>query len=131
MSKVEETAVPKQRTRNRHDEYGISHARVLLITTFVAFGDFLFGYDCIIGGQLVEIKKFAEDFGNEQINGEMGFSAAMRGAFVSTMTLGTFLGALSAPLLCDRFGRKMGTIYTCVIFSVGITCQTAASHLTF
>lgn len=129
MPKVDDTVVSQEFTRDQHEEYKISYTRVLLITTFVAFGGFLFGYDCIIGGQLVEIKKFAEDFGTQRVNGEMGFSAEMRGAFVSTMAVGTFLGALCAPLLCDRFGRKKGIIYTCVIFSVGIICQTAASHL--
>lgn len=114
----------------RHSNHAVSNLRVFLITTFVSFGGFLFGYDCVIGGQLVEMAKFRQDFGSPQPpNGEYGFSHALRGSIVSILSAGTFLGALSSSLICDNFGRKRGLIITCGIFSIGVVFQTVAVNI--
>ena len=108
----------------------VSNFRVFLITTFVAFGGFLFGYDCVIGGGLVEVERFKADFGTPQPpDGKFGFSDALRGGMVSILSVGTFFGALSASQFCDRWGRKIGILITCAIFSVGIGFQTAATNI--
>jgi MFS transporter, SP family, sugar:H+ symporter len=106
---------------------GVSNARVFLLIAFVAFGGFLFGYDCIIGGQLLDMQSFARDFGTPQEpDGKPGFITAVRGLFISILSIGTFCGALTAPFICDNVGRRWGIIITCVIFSVGIAIQAGA-----
>jgi MFS family permease len=124
MSKIEPDMQPRA-----HRE--ISNFRVIMITAFVAFGGFLFGYDCVIGGGLPEVKQFALDFGTPQPpDGKYGFPAALKGGFVSILSVGTFMGALSASQFADRFGRRLGLMITCVIFGVGIAVQTWASTIT-
>jgi MFS transporter, SP family, sugar:H+ symporter len=100
--------------------------RVFLITAFVAFGGFLFGYECVIGGQLIQTPKFSRDYGTIQESGNYGFSPSLTGAFVSILSCGTFFGALSASQFCDRLGRKWGIIATCVVFSIGVVIQILA-----
>lgn len=108
----------------------ISNSRVFLIAAMVAFGGFLFGYDCIIGGPLTDTVQFQQDFGSPQDpDGKMGFTAALKGAIVCILSVGTFFGALFAPFLCDKWGRRMGIMITCGIFAVGILVQTVASHI--
>jgi MFS family permease len=98
--------------------------RVFLITAFVAFGGFLFGYECVIGGQLISTAKFRQDYGTIQPGTDKyGFSPALTGAFVSILSCGTFFGSLSASQFCDRLGRRWGIIVTCVIFSIGVIIQ--------
>lgn len=104
--------------------------RVFLITAFVAFGGFLFGYECVIGGQLITTAKFREDYGTLQPGTDKyGFNAALVGAFVSILSCGTFFGSLSASQFCDRLGRKWGIIVTCVIFSIGVIIQILAPSI--
>jgi len=108
----------------------ISNFRVFLITAFVAFGGFLFGYDCVIGGGLPEVHQFALDFGTPQSpDGKYGFPTALKGGFVSILSVGTFMGALSASQFADRWGRRLGLMATCVIFSIGIAVQTWAKSI--
>jgi MFS transporter, SP family, sugar:H+ symporter len=105
--------------------------RVFLIAAFVAFGGFLFGYDCIIGGELIDVARFTADFGTPQPpDDELGFPHAIRGLFVSIMSVGTFFGSLSASQFADRFGRKRGILMTCLIFCAGIILQSLAANLT-
>jgi MFS transporter, SP family, sugar:H+ symporter len=103
--------------------------RVYLICIFVAFGGFLFGYDCVIGGPMIDIPKFRLDFGTPQKDGQLGFTTNTRGGFVAVMSLGTFCGALCASQFADRLGRKKGLLATCLVFTVGIIFQIAASAI--
>jgi sugar porter (SP) family MFS transporter len=129
MSKSSETGVSHIEHDPRRDER-ISNSRVFLIAAMVAFGGFLFGYDCIIGGPLTDTNKFQEDFGTPQDpDGKLGFTAALKGAIVCILSVGTFFGALFAPFLCDKWGRRMGIMVTCFIFAIGILVQTFAGHI--
>jgi MFS family permease len=109
----------------------VSNFRIYLMTAFVAFGGFLFGYDCIIGGQMADIEKFRLDYGSPQDDdgGKYGFSSALRGAFISTMSLGTFFGALTSSFICDKWGRRIAILITCAIFSIGVLIQTLSPNL--
>ena len=130
MSKLAETTITETFDDNEVVAKAPSHLRVFMITLFVAFGGFLFGYDCIIGGQLLDVEKFRLDFGTPQEpTGELGWSDSLRGAFVSILSAGTFFGALTASQFADRLGRKYGLLLTCVIFSIGIAVQTWANKI--
>lgn len=104
-------------------------ARVYLICIFVAFGGFLFGYDCVIGGPMIDIERFKLDFGTLQKTGNLGFAEHVRGGFVAVMSLGTFCGALCASEFADRLGRKKGLIATCGVFTIGIIFQIVATGI--
>lgn len=115
---------------NNNGQNELKHkARVYLICMFVAFGGFLFGYDCVIGGPMIDIPRFQLDFGTLQDTGSYGFDTHTRGGFVAVMSLGTFCGALLASQFADRLGRKWGLITTCGIFTVGIVFQILASSM--
>jgi len=128
MSKVEhdiESPPPPPPPPLPPNDQEISNFRVFLITAFVSFGGFLFGYDCVIGGGLPEVHQFALDFGTPQPpDGKYGFPTALKGGFVSILSVGTFMGALSASQFADRLGRRRGLMVTCGIFSIGVAVQT-------
>jgi len=47
---------------------------------------------------------------------------------VSILSVGTFVGALSAGILADLTGRKYGIVLSCLIpFNLGVALQTAAT----
>src|SRR5579859_3368414 len=108
-TKVQSSSANGDRERLNESSFGQT-ARVYLICIFVAFGGFLFGYDCVIGGPMIDIERFMLDFGTPQKNGILGFSEPTRGGFVAVMSLGTFCGALCASQFADRLGRKKGLI---------------------
>lgn len=96
----------------------------ILVGLFSAFGGILFGYDTgTIGGILAMpyvLKTFTDD-------GQGFFTAAQRSLIVSILSVGTFFGALSAPLFSDRFGRRWTLIVSVlIIFNVGVILQTIA-----
>lgn len=76
------------------------------ITTVVALGGLLFGYDTgVIGGSQLY---FTEYF---------GFSGAQQGFAVSSALLGCLLGAGVAGYLSARFSRKYALIVSAVLFT--------------
>lgn len=48
---------------------------------------------------------------------------------VSILSAGTFFGALLGAPMADIVGRKWGIIFSCLIFSVGVAMQTAATAM--
>ena len=75
-----------------------------------------------------------------------GISSAQRSLIVSILSAGTFfgsfyhpailpssdlihLGALTAAPMGDIIGRKWGIILACLVFSIGVALQTAATSL--
>lgn len=55
-------------------------------------------------------------------------TTASKSLFTSILSLGTFTGSLvGAPVADGPLGRKRGLQFGCIIFSVGVACQTAAT----
>ncbi|CCH40942.1 High-affinity glucose transporter [Wickerhamomyces ciferrii] len=102
----------------------------ILIGLFAALGGVLFGYDT---GTIVTmpyvLKTFPED--NPGLNGEEGvFSSSEHSLIVSILSVGTFFGALGAPLLSDTIGRRWTLIIgSAIVFNFGIILQTAATNI--
>jgi len=66
--------------------------------------------------------------GHTDANGDPAVSSGEESLIVSILSLGTFLGALTAAPVADFFGRKMGLILsTAVVFDLGVILQTAAT----
>ena len=123
-----------------------------LKTSFAAFGGILFGYDTGTISGLQQMPDWLRTFGHPVPVSSVfpdgyGISSSQRSLVVSILSAGTFfgpfyhpatsllssdligLGALSAAPIADSIGRKWGLILACLVFSVGIALQTAATGL--
>ncbi|MDA4735139.1 MFS transporter, partial [Enterobacter kobei] len=59
-----------------------------------------------------------------------GFTTHERAFITAILSLGTFVGALIAPLLSDTYGRKKSIILTAaILFNIGNTLQIAAESI--
>jgi SP family galactose:H+ symporter-like MFS transporter len=81
---------------------------VYLATAISALGGMLFGYDVgVISGAILFIKK------------EFSLSPTMEEIVVSSVLLGSLLGAIAGGLLADRLGRRRLLIVTATVFGLG------------
>lgn len=125
-----------------------SRVPAILITCFAAFGGFLYGFvsiwrkrDChgtnsnqdtgLISG-LLAMPFFRQTFGHPTtIVQDDGFpyvlSTSTKSLFTSILSAGTFTGALLGAPISDKFGRKLGLQLGCIVFAIGVACQTAAT----
>jgi sugar porter (SP) family MFS transporter len=101
----------------------------ILMTAFAAFGGILFGYDTGTISGIKEMKFWLQTFGYQDSNGDYTISTSNESLVVSILSLGTFFGALIAAPVADWMGRKIGIIFSCLVFSIGVAMQTAATAL--
>ncbi|OLL26835.1 putative glucose transporter rco-3 [Neolecta irregularis DAH-3] len=111
----------------------------ILMTTFAAFGGILYGYDTGTISGIIAMKYYQFQFGH-RTDGQTGLpfdphssyalNTADKSLVVSILSAGTFLGALFAAPMGDLVGRKLGLIFSCLIFCVGVALQTAATAVT-
>ena len=97
-----------------------------LVGVFVAVGGFLYGYDTGLINSLTDMKYVKSHIAPDHVQ----FTAEQTAILVSFLSLGTFFGALAAPWISDRYGRKPTIIFsTAIIFSLGNSLQVGANHL--
>jgi len=116
----------------------------ILVGLFASFGGILYGYDT---GTISGIQTMAywekEFFPNYKHNpkisltgpqtsqygvGDLSASSGKISLIVSILSVGTFVGALSAGFLADLVGRKWGIILSAAIpFNIGVIMQVAAT----
>ena len=81
---------------------------VYLATAISALGGMLFGYDIgVISGAILFIKK------------DFSLSPGMEEIVVSSVLLGSLVGAVVGGILADRLGRRRLLIITAVVFGLG------------
>jgi SP family galactose:H+ symporter-like MFS transporter len=81
---------------------------VYLATAISALGGMLFGYDIgVISGAILFIQK------------EFSLSPGMEEIVVSSVLLGSLVGAVVGGILADRFGRRRLLILTALVFGLG------------
>ena len=81
---------------------------VYLATAISALGGMLFGYDVgVISGAILFIKK------------EFSLSPSLEEIVVSSVLLGSLLGAIAGGVLADRLGRRRLLIVTAIVFGLG------------
>ncbi|BDI34096.1 MFS transporter [Capsulimonas corticalis] len=81
---------------------------VYLATAVAALGGMLFGYDIgVISGAILFIKK------------EFHLSPGMEEIVVSSVLLGSLVGAAGGGLLADRLGRRRLLIAAAIVFAIG------------
>lgn len=106
----------------------------IAMTAFAAFGGILFGYDTGVISGIKEMKSWLRQFGyatSDLVNHQTGFaiSSSTESLVVSILSAGTFFGALMAAPTADYLGRKWGIVLSCLVFSVGVAMQTAATAI--
>jgi MFS transporter, SP family, sugar:H+ symporter len=96
---------------------------------FVAFGGILFGYDTGTISGIIAMPYWLKGFNNGHIvDGEPTLKSGDKSLIVSILSLGTFLGALTAAPTADFFGRRLGLILsTGIVFNLGVLLQTIAT----
>ncbi|CAR30031.1 MFS domain-containing protein [Lachancea thermotolerans] len=99
-----------------------SKFRAIFIGLFVAFGGVLFGYDTGTISGILAMKYVKEHFTHRG-----SFTAGETSLITSILSAGTFVGAISAPLVSDTMGRRFGLIASTIVFSIGVILQVAAT----
>jgi len=106
----------------------------IFMAAFAAFGGILFGYDTGTISGLQQMPNWLETFGHpvpvsKTFPDGYGITSSQRSLIVSILSAGTFFGALLAAPFADILGRKWGTVASCLVFSVGVALQTAATAI--
>lgn len=97
-----------------------------MVGLFVAVGGFLFGYDTGLINSVSEMPMFI----HKMTSRSDSLSNGQLSIVVSFLSLGTFIGALSAPFIADRYGRKPTIIVSNIIlFIIGTSLQVMAKDL--
>lgn len=101
----------------------------IVIGLFVAFGGVLFGYDTGTISGILGMRVWQDLFAQGNIvDGELRVSSSDEALIVSILSLGTFLGALTAAPIADWLGRRGGLIAsTAIVFNLGVALQVAAT----
>ncbi|KAF4554535.1 Sugar (and other) transporter-like protein 1 [Elsinoe fawcettii] len=94
----------------------------IVIGLFIAFGGVLFGYDTGTISGIQEMPYWIREFEDPEARGQISL-------IVSVLSIGTFVGALSAGFVADIIGRRWGLIFACVApFNLGVILQTASTE---
>ncbi len=81
---------------------------VYLATAVAALGGMLFGYDIgVISGAILFVKK------------DFSLSPGLEEIVVSSVLLGSLIGAIAGGVLADRWGRRRLLIITAIVFGLG------------
>lgn len=103
-----------------------SNVMTIFVGVFVAVGGFLFGYDTGLINSITDMNYVRTHLAPSKD----GFTAKEMSILVSFLSLGTFFGALSAPLISDSYGRKITVMFsTMIVFCIGNTLQVAANDI--
>lgn len=105
--------------------------QLLVMAIFVglmaAVGGLLYGYDTGLVNLFMEMNYVLKHF---PADGQL-FAPHEASIITASLSIGTFVGALLAPLLSDTIGRKWAIICACVfVFNVGTLLQLAALEIT-
>jgi len=98
----------------------------IFVGLFAAFGGILFGYDTGTIGGIMAMPYVTSHFPDNK----KSFTSSETSLIISILSVGTFFGALSAPLMSDRLGRRWTLIIaTLGIFNLGVILQTASTSI--
>ncbi|BGP57312.1 hypothetical protein JCM8202_001686 [Rhodotorula sphaerocarpa] len=105
----------------------------LIMSSFAAFGGFLYGYDTGNISGVKEMPYFLRLFGyacpTVADPGKFCLSTQRSSLITSILSAGTFFGALAAFPVGDFLGRRYGIICFLVLFCIGVACQTGGRTL--
>lgn len=85
----------------------------LIVGLIVALGGLVYGFDSGLVNNLIGMSYFVEHF---QTGNNSGFTNSQISIIVTSLSIGTFTGALVAPFSMDRVGRKPTIIASVWVF---------------
>lgn len=94
---------------------------------FVAFGGFVFGFDTGTISGFVNMSDFVERFGQLNDAGQYYLSNVRVGLMISIFNVGCAIGGIFLCKVADVYGRRIGLMFSMVIYVIGITIQIASS----
>ncbi|KAG0662721.1 Plasma membrane low glucose sensor [Maudiozyma exigua] len=98
----------------------------IVVGAFVTVAGFLFGYDTGLINSISEMPYVLTHL----THNHHSFSTIERSIVVSFLALGTFFGALSAPYIADKHGRRPPIVVSSLVFfTVGNALQVASRNL--
>lgn len=103
-----------------------SSSSAIIVGLVAAVGGFLYGYDTGLINDILEMNYVLRHLPANK----MGFNVHERALLTAVLSLGTFVGALVAPLISDTYGRKFAIIVSSsLIFNVGNILQVASTDV--
>jgi sugar porter (SP) family MFS transporter len=120
--------------------FGGTSSSIILIIILICLNSFtnqppagvLYGYDTGTIGGILANRFWLDHFSTGYINpkdGLPGITSAQSSEIVSILSAGTFFGALTAAPTADFFGRRVGLMISCVVFTFGVILQTIATAI--
>lgn len=104
----------------------LSSNMAIFVGLVAAVGGFLYGYDTGLINDILEMHYVKTHIPSNHA----GFSVHERALLTAILSLGTFVGALVAPLISDRYGRKFSIILSAaLVFNAGNILQIAATDV--
>lgn len=103
-----------------------SYIPISIFCFLVAFGGFVFGFDTGTISGFVNMPDFQRRFGQTKANGEFYLSNARTGLMVSIFNVGCAVGGIFLSKIGDMKGRRIGIMFSMVIYVVGIIIQIAS-----
>ncbi|CAH2350800.1 high glucose sensor Rgt2p [[Candida] railenensis] len=104
-----------------------SSGSAIIVGLVAAVGGFMYGYDTGLINDIMEMHYVINRFAGDP---SVGFTVHERALTTAILSLGTFIGALIAPLLSDTYGRKTSIIFSSgIIFNIGNILQISATKL--
>ncbi|XBW37447.1 hypothetical protein QEN19_003028 [Hanseniaspora menglaensis] len=98
----------------------------LIIGLIVALGGLVYGFDSGLINNLIGMSYFVHHFQTQP----QGFTTSQISIIVTSLSIGTFTGALLAPYSMDRFGRKPTIICSVWVFlTIGNIVQITAANI--
>ncbi|OBA24405.1 general substrate transporter [Metschnikowia bicuspidata var. bicuspidata NRRL YB-4993] len=94
---------------------------------FVAFGGFVFGFDTGTISGFVNMSDFTTRFGQLNADGTYYLSDVRTGLLVSIFNVGCAVGGIFLCKIADVYGRRMGLMFSMVIYVVGIIIQISST----
>lgn len=103
----------------------LSSNSAIIVGLVAAVGGFLYGYDTGLINDIMEMSYVKLLIPANREN----FNVHERALITAILSLGTFVGALVAPLMSDSYGRKLSIIAaSAIIFNVGNILQVSATN---
>lgn len=97
----------------------------VVVGLVAAVGGFLYGYDTGLINDILEMPFVKDEFTTSGT-----FTVHQRSLVTGILSLGTFCGALMAPLISDSYGRKFSIIISsALIFNAGNVLQVASKEI--
>lgn len=105
-----------------------SSTSAFIVGLVAAVGGFLYGYDTGLINDIMEMNYVTKTFPSDKVN---GFTVHERAFITAILSLGTFIGALVAPIISDNFGRKFSIMLSSGgLFTLGNILQISTTGIT-